>query len=113
MDFQDVLSFVLHCAGVGFTTRQVGNHIKPSLIINMDDQGMIFVKSQSTFKTIEMKFKLNDTLEETNADDTVFLAPWFSGVLETKVFVGCALKGNLKMSCVLAECLYENKRPVG
>uniref|UniRef100_A0A673Y8M3 Fatty acid binding protein 4a n=1 Tax=Salmo trutta TaxID=8032 RepID=A0A673Y8M3_SALTR len=63
--------FVLHCAGVGFMTRQVGNHIKPSLIINMDDQGLIFVKSQSTFKTIEMKFKLNDTFEETTADYTV------------------------------------------
>ncbi|CAB1340707.1 unnamed protein product, partial [Coregonus sp. 'balchen'] len=30
---------------------------------------MIFVKSQSTFKIIEMKFKLNDTFEETTADN--------------------------------------------
>uniref|UniRef100_A0A8K9UKW0 Fatty acid binding protein 4a n=1 Tax=Oncorhynchus mykiss TaxID=8022 RepID=A0A8K9UKW0_ONCMY len=55
--------------GVGFATRQVGNRTKPSLIINMDDQGMICVKSQSTFKTVEIKFKLNEPFEETTADD--------------------------------------------
>ncbi|NP_001158577.1 Fatty acid-binding protein, heart [Oncorhynchus mykiss] len=55
--------------GVGFATRQVGNRTEPSLIINMDDQGMICVKSQSTFKTVEIKFKLNEPFEETTADD--------------------------------------------
>ncbi|NP_001290591.1 myelin P2 protein [Esox lucius] len=55
--------------GVGFATRQVGNRTKPSLIINLDDVGMICVKSQSTFKTVEIKFKLNEPFEETTADD--------------------------------------------
>ncbi|CAB1320632.1 unnamed protein product [Coregonus sp. 'balchen'] len=55
--------------GVGFATRQVGNRTKPSLIINMDDQGMICLKSQSTFKTVEIKFNLNESFEETTADD--------------------------------------------
>ncbi|CAB1350652.1 unnamed protein product [Coregonus sp. 'balchen'] len=55
--------------GVGFATRQVGNRTKPSLIILMDDQGIICVKSQSTFKTVEIKFKLNEPFEETTADD--------------------------------------------
>uniref|UniRef100_A0A8C7PQG0 Fatty acid binding protein 4a n=1 Tax=Oncorhynchus mykiss TaxID=8022 RepID=A0A8C7PQG0_ONCMY len=55
--------------GVGFATRQVGNRTKPSLIINMDDQGMICLKSQSTFKTVEVKFNLNEPFEETTADD--------------------------------------------
>uniref|UniRef100_A0A4W5PQD3 Fatty acid binding protein 4a n=1 Tax=Hucho hucho TaxID=62062 RepID=A0A4W5PQD3_9TELE len=55
--------------GVGFATRQVGNRTKPSLIINMDDQGMICLKSQSTFKTVEVQFNLNEPFEETTADD--------------------------------------------
>ncbi|KAL0962024.1 hypothetical protein UPYG_G00334770 [Umbra pygmaea] len=55
--------------GVGFATRQVGNRTKPSLLINLDDGGMICLKSQSTFKTVEIKFKLNEPFEETTADD--------------------------------------------
>ncbi|XP_076157204.1 fatty acid-binding protein, heart-like [Alosa pseudoharengus] len=55
--------------GVGFATRQVGNRTKPSLIVAMDDQGMISMKSQSTFKTTEIKFKLNEEFDETTADD--------------------------------------------
>uniref|UniRef100_A0AAZ3RKQ3 Cytosolic fatty-acid binding proteins domain-containing protein n=1 Tax=Oncorhynchus tshawytscha TaxID=74940 RepID=A0AAZ3RKQ3_ONCTS len=62
--------------GVGFATRQVGNRTKPSLIINMDDQGMICVKSQSTFKTVEIKFKLNEPFEETTADDRKTMVGW-------------------------------------
>ncbi|XP_062385914.1 fatty acid-binding protein, heart-like [Sardina pilchardus] len=55
--------------GVGFATRQVGNRTKPSLIVALDDQGMISMKSQSTFKTTEIKFKLNEEFDETTADD--------------------------------------------
>nr|ACO09402.1 Fatty acid-binding protein, heart [Osmerus mordax] len=46
--------------GVGFATRQVGNRTKPNLILSIEDQGVICMKSQSTFKTTEIKFKLND-----------------------------------------------------
>uniref|UniRef100_A0AAY4C8U3 Cytosolic fatty-acid binding proteins domain-containing protein n=1 Tax=Denticeps clupeoides TaxID=299321 RepID=A0AAY4C8U3_9TELE len=55
--------------GVGFATRQVGNRTKPSLIVSIDDQGLVSMKSQSTFKTTEIKFKLNEQFEETTADD--------------------------------------------
>nr|ADO28068.1 fatty acid-binding protein heart [Ictalurus furcatus] len=55
--------------GVGFATRQVGNRTKPNSILNVDDQGLICMKSQSTFKTTEVKFKLNETFAETTADD--------------------------------------------
>ncbi|KAI1901658.1 hypothetical protein AGOR_G00036660 [Albula goreensis] len=55
--------------GVGFATRQVGNMAKPNLTFCLDDQGMICMKSQSTFKTTEVKFKLNEEFEETTADD--------------------------------------------
>lgn len=47
----------------------MGNRTKPNLIVTMDDQGTICLKSQSTFKTTEIKFKLNEPFEETTADD--------------------------------------------
>lgn len=56
-------------SGVGFATRQVGNRTKPNLVVCVDDQGLICMKSQSTFKTTEIKFKLNESFEETTADD--------------------------------------------
>lgn len=56
-------------SGVGFATRQVGNRTKPNFILNVDDQGLICMKSQSTFKTTEVKFKLNESFAETTADD--------------------------------------------
>nr|ACM08998.1 Fatty acid-binding protein, brain [Salmo salar] len=68
--------------GVGFATRQVGNRTKPSLIINMDDQGMICLKSQSTFKTVEVKFNLNEPFEETTADDRKTMVGWDKNLCE-------------------------------
>ncbi|MCJ8746192.1 hypothetical protein PDJAM_G00138980 [Pangasius djambal] len=55
--------------GVGFATRQVGNRTKPNFILSVDEQGLICMKSQSTFKTTEVKFKLNESFQETTADD--------------------------------------------
>nr|QRE01785.1 fatty acid-binding protein 3 [Siniperca chuatsi] len=55
--------------GVGFATRQVGNRTKPNLVVTVDEQGIVCLKSQSTFKTTEIKFKLNEPFEETTADD--------------------------------------------
>nr|XP_061808980.1 fatty acid binding protein 4a isoform X2 [Nerophis lumbriciformis] len=55
--------------GVGFAIRQVGNRTKPNLIVTVDDQGTVCMKTQSTFKTSEIKFKLNEPFEETTADD--------------------------------------------
>ncbi|XP_045900877.1 fatty acid binding protein 4b [Micropterus dolomieu] len=54
--------------GVGLATRQMGNVIKPKLVISVDDAGVISMKSESTFKTTEVKFKLNEEFEETTAD---------------------------------------------
>ncbi|KAM9851742.1 fatty acid binding protein 4b [Aulostomus maculatus] len=55
--------------GVGFATRQMGNMAKPNLVISVDDAGLISMKSQTTFKTTEIKFKLNEEFDETTADD--------------------------------------------
>ncbi|XP_056154961.1 fatty acid binding protein 4a [Lampris incognitus] len=72
--------------GVGFATRQVGNRTKPNLIVMVDDQGYICMKSQSTFKTTEIKFKLNEPFDETTADDrkTTTVVTLENGILVQK-----------------------------
>ncbi|XP_041649329.1 fatty acid binding protein 4b [Cheilinus undulatus] len=54
--------------GVGFATRQMGNMAKPNLVFSVDDSGVVTMKSETTFKTTEIKFKLNEEFEETTAD---------------------------------------------
>ncbi|XP_056901609.1 fatty acid binding protein 4b isoform X1 [Takifugu flavidus] len=54
--------------GVNFATRQMGNMVKPNLVFSMGDDGFISMKSESTFKTTEIKFKLTEEFEETTAD---------------------------------------------
>ncbi|KAM3615159.1 uncharacterized protein V6R79_024177 [Siganus canaliculatus] len=54
--------------GVGLAIRQMGNMVKPNLLISVDDAGVITMKSESTFKTTEIKFKLNEEFDETTAD---------------------------------------------
>ncbi|XP_028985957.1 fatty acid binding protein 4b [Betta splendens] len=53
--------------GVNFATRQMGNLAKPKLVISVDG-GVISMKSESTFKNTEIKFKLDDEFDETTAD---------------------------------------------
>lgn len=53
---------------MGFATRQMGNMAKPNLVISVGDDGLISMKSESTFKTTEIKFKLGEEFEETTAD---------------------------------------------
>ncbi|XP_034556016.1 myelin P2 protein-like [Notolabrus celidotus] len=55
---------------VGFATRQMGNMAKPNLVISVEDSGVISLKSVPTFKTTEIKFKLNEEFEETIADNS-------------------------------------------
>ncbi|XP_061911004.1 fatty acid binding protein 4a [Entelurus aequoreus] len=55
--------------GVGFAIRQVGNRTKPNLSVTVDDKGNVSLKTQSAFKTSEIKFKLNEPFDETTADD--------------------------------------------
>ncbi|AWO96676.1 putative protein FAM8A1-like [Scophthalmus maximus] len=54
--------------GVGFATRQMGNVVKPNLVISLDDAGVISMKSESTFKNTEIKFKINEEFDENTAD---------------------------------------------
>ncbi|XP_060114358.1 fatty acid-binding protein, heart [Heteronotia binoei] len=54
--------------GVGFATRQIANMTKPSTIIEVDGI-KICLKTQSTFKSTEINFKLGEEFDETTADD--------------------------------------------
>lgn len=46
----------------------MGNMAKPNLVISVDDAGVISMKSESTFKTTEIKFKLDEEFDEITAD---------------------------------------------
>lgn len=46
----------------------MGNLVKPNLVFSMAEDGFISLKAESTFKTTEIKFKLNEEFEETTAD---------------------------------------------
>ncbi|EPQ03379.1 Fatty acid-binding protein, heart [Myotis brandtii] len=54
--------------GVDFATRQVASVIKPITIIEINGD-TITLKTQSTFKSTEINFKLGVEFDETTADD--------------------------------------------
>lgn len=77
----------------------MGNMVKPNLLFSVDD-GVVSMKSQSTFKTTETKFKLDEEFDETTADDRhtkVSFQKYFMGkqdmlvLLESNVSVNCPL----------------------
>lgn len=66
--------------------RKMGLMVKPDLVVSVDDNGVITMRSESTFKTVEVKFKLDEEFEETTADGRktkviIFLALLFSRFL--------------------------------
>ncbi len=62
-------NFLYLYTGAGFASRQMANLAKPSLSIAVDEQGFISMKAVTTFKTLEIKFKLDEEFDETTADD--------------------------------------------
>lgn len=63
------LHFAPGCAaGVNVALRQMGNLAKPDLLISVDGNGVVTMKSMSTMKTIEIKFKLDEEFDESTAD---------------------------------------------
>ncbi|XP_033006874.1 fatty acid-binding protein, heart-like [Lacerta agilis] len=63
-NFDDYMKAV----GVGFATRQMANLTKPTTIIEVDGN-KITLKTQSTFKSTEIKFTIGEEFEETTADE--------------------------------------------
>lgn len=54
-------------AGVGLVMRKMGNAATPTVEITLED-GTYTLKTITTFKTTEIKFKLGEEFEETTAD---------------------------------------------
>ncbi|XP_036176571.1 fatty acid-binding protein, heart-like [Myotis myotis] len=54
--------------GVDFATRQVAIMLKPTTIFEINGD-TITLKTQSTFKSTEISFKLGEEFDETTADD--------------------------------------------
>lgn len=63
------ISRYFRVSGVNFATRQMGNLVKPNVVFSVAQDGFISLKAESTFKTTELKFKLNEEFEETTVDD--------------------------------------------
>ncbi|XP_041931605.1 fatty acid-binding protein, adipocyte-like [Alosa sapidissima] len=55
--------------GVGFALRQIASRAKPSQIVTLDTDGTITMKTLTTFKNTEIKFKLNEEFEQITGDD--------------------------------------------
>lgn len=61
-------STIQYCvAGVGFAMRKMGNLAKPSQHISLEGDEFT-IKTSSTFKSTEIKFKPGQEFEETTAD---------------------------------------------
>ncbi|KAK3867456.1 hypothetical protein Pcinc_027090 [Petrolisthes cinctipes] len=54
--------------GVGMVMRKMGNAATPTVEITKDDDGTYTLKTTTTFKTSEIKFKLGQEFEETTLD---------------------------------------------
>ncbi|XP_076006150.1 fatty acid-binding protein, heart-like [Genypterus blacodes] len=58
----------LKAVGVGFAIRQMAGRATPKMIFSVDDDGCICLKTESTFKRHQVKFKLGETFHETTPD---------------------------------------------
>ncbi|XP_044150987.1 fatty acid-binding protein, adipocyte-like [Bufo gargarizans] len=58
----------MQCLGVGFTTRKAAIMAKPNVVVSKNGDE-ISLKTQSSLKTTEVKFRLGEEFEETTADD--------------------------------------------
>ncbi|XP_047466584.1 fatty acid-binding protein, brain-like [Mugil cephalus] len=58
----------LKAMGVSFATRQLANVVKPTITISQDGDKVV-VKTQSTFKNMEVSAKLGEEFDETTPDD--------------------------------------------
>ncbi|XP_063780067.1 myelin P2 protein-like [Pseudophryne corroboree] len=94
--------------GVGFATRKAGAIAKPNVIISRNGDE-ICLKTESTLKTTEMKFRLGEEFDETTADNrkTKTLVTCDEGVLtQVQKWDGkeTTIKRELKNGQLLVTC---------
>ncbi|XP_061574338.1 fatty acid binding protein 4b [Cololabis saira] len=58
----------MKAVGMSFATRQMGNLVKPNLMVSVGADGLISIKAESTFKTTTISFKLNEEFDEETTD---------------------------------------------
>ncbi|KAL8181974.1 UNVERIFIED_CONTAM: Fatty acid-binding protein, adipocyte [Gekko kuhli] len=54
--------------GVGFATRKMASVAKPNVLISCNGD-TVTIKTESTFKNVEVSFKLGEEFDEVTADD--------------------------------------------
>jgi len=59
----------MKAVGVGTIMAKLGSTAKPKLTISVAEDGTWTVKSETTFKTTKLEFKLGQEFDETTADD--------------------------------------------
>jgi len=69
LESSDNFDGYMEAVGVGFMLRKVASTLKPDLIFEKGDDDDTFVmKTVSTFKSTEIKFKLGEEFDEETAD---------------------------------------------
>jgi len=63
-NFEDYLKAI----GIGMATRKIAGSQKPNNVISAEPNGVYNIRSESSFKNHDMKFKLNEEFEEHTAD---------------------------------------------
>lgn len=61
-------SLLLNATDVSFVIRKVAVNTSPTIEISVQDDGTMVVKTVSTFKNSEIKFKLGEEFEEKRQD---------------------------------------------
>ncbi|XP_008553732.1 fatty acid-binding protein, muscle [Microplitis demolitor] len=64
----DKFDEMMKALGVGLVTRKMGASVSPVVEVTKDDNDMYTMKTTSTFKTSEVKFKLGEEFDEETPD---------------------------------------------
>jgi hypothetical protein len=68
MESSDNFEEYLKALGVGMATRKMAASSKPNNIISAEANGVFNIRSESSFKNIDTRFKLDEEFDETTAD---------------------------------------------
>jgi hypothetical protein len=68
MESSDNFEEYLKAVGIGMATRKMAASTKPNNIISAEPNGVYNIRSESSFKTTDLKFKLGEEFEEHMAD---------------------------------------------
>ena len=68
METSDNFDDYMKAVGVSLITRKVASSLKPSYVITTEPDGTINLRTESTFKNNDMKFKLGEQFQEQTTD---------------------------------------------